>query len=111
MFLNSIAPLFLTEAESVAGLTDKITKDIEPVVQLVKSAIQAGLGIFTVIMAALAIPHCITFAKADDEQQKKLAKQKLSNLLVAFAAAFALLVLFTTLSPTLTDWYIEISSK
>lgn len=77
---------------------------VEPVVQLMKDATKVLLIVFCAAMSILAIVHSFSFAKAEDPQQKQVAKQKLNNLIIAFSLAFALLVLFSLLDKTLTTW-------
>lgn len=85
---------------AAVGLKDAIA----PVVALVKEAVPVLLTLFCAVMGVLAVMHAFVYAKAEDPQQKQVAKQKLVNLIIAFLIAFALNVVFTILTPMMTDW-------
>ena len=103
---GAAASLYIIGATSFNAYADDpdLTEAVKPVVSLIKSGTSALLLVFTAAMAILAIINAFAFAKAEDPQQKQVAKSRLTNLIIAFVIAFALMVVFRILDPILTTW-------
>lgn len=96
--------LFL-EAENVSSMTSKMTEATGGIFTFLGAVVNVLLSLFCSAMGILAIVHAFTYAKSDDAQQKQVAKNKINNLLIAFAMAFVLILLFNNLRDPMIDFF------
>ena len=98
--------LMLIAASSASNAADNPFMEMaQPVVSLLNMVITPALLIVGALGAIFCILLGVKYAKAEEPQDREMAKHSLKNAIIGFVLIFVLLVGLRIGLPAMTNWY------